>query len=638
MPARVGRLVNCLTILAACAVLWPAPGGAVVAISQAPDRGEAAPAAPATGVAPAMQPAMAASQPVDIASAPTGDIAPAPTGDAAPAQPVDLATYPATRWIVQLADPPLAAYTGGIDGLAPTAIEITGARRLDLANPDVRAYRQHLTANQRSFRQTLAKVALGHRVDRIYTITVNGLAVKMTAAQAAAVRALPGVRAVTPDIPMQLQMFSTPAQIGAPAVWAKLGGKDKAGSGVKVGIIDGGIYMFYDEAGNYAGNACFRDEGYTMPPGYPKGDERFTNKKVIVARAYFRPDDPPQPGSETPLPGLNRGDTAHGTHVAGTVACEPDTPATYQGVDVTLDGVAPKAYLMNYKVFYGSQTGDGFQRGNAFVAELVKSIEDAIEDGADVISNSWGSSYQNTLAWPDPMVQAAELAMKSGVVAVFANGNSGGPSGHGHLAGRRAVGHLGRRRHQGCRGEHGRPGRHGSSTSAGGPGPHGRGRRGFRAAGLAELGGHGRGGGGHGDLQHPAHGLPAARRRQSLPGRRPGRQGGPHRLRRLPVQRQGLFRPGSRGHGGPGLQRRRRDPDPHDGHQPRRGGHHSQRLPAPVRRPGVEGLRRRERRRGRRPTPTAPITRPCQATSWPAPAAAGPARTNSSSPTWPRRA
>lgn len=423
--ARLARLASLarrasLASLAACIVLWPHPGAAPVAARTLPDTLAAGEVSAATAARMDGAPTSAAAVPAAVSTAGTG---------AGPGPMLDLATYPAQRWIVQLADAPLAAYTGGLPGLAPTALDVTGARRLDFAGPDVQAYRRHLTAAQRSLRQTLAKVAPGHRVDRSYTITVHGLAVKMTAQQAAATRALPGVRAVTPDIPMQPQMFSTPAQIGAPAVWAKLGGKGVAGAGVKVGIIDGGIYMFYDEAGKYAGNACFRDDGYTMPPGYPKGDERFTNKKVIAARAYFRPDDPPVAGSETPLPGLSSGDTAHGTHVAGTVACEADTPATYQGVDVTLDGVAPKAYLMNYKVFYAAKTRDGFQQGNAFVAELVKSIEDAIEDGADVISNSWGSSYQNTLAWPDPMVQAAELAMRSGVVAVFANGNSGGPSG-----------------------------------------------------------------------------------------------------------------------------------------------------------------------------------------------------------------
>ncbi len=47
---------------------------------------------------------------------------------------------------------------------------------------------------------------------------------------------------------------------------------------------------------------------------------------------------------------------------------------------------------MNYRVFYQSQSADDFQNDNAYVAELVQAIDDAVADGADVISNSWGST------------------------------------------------------------------------------------------------------------------------------------------------------------------------------------------------------------------------------------------------------
>ena len=49
-----------------------------------------------------------------------------------------------------------------------------------------------------------------------------------------------------------------------------------------------------------------------------------------------------------------------------------------------------------------------------------------------MISNSWGSSHQNTHAWPDPMVQAAEAATDAGVTMVFAQGNSGNATGTGN--------------------------------------------------------------------------------------------------------------------------------------------------------------------------------------------------------------
>ncbi len=228
---------------------------------------------------------------------------------------------------------------------------------------------------------------------------------------------------MTPDIPVQLDMFSTPAQIGAPTLWNQLGGQSHAGEGVKVAMIDSGIYVTRDAQGHYAGNQCFNDTGYQAPPGFPKSDTRFTNNKVIVAKAYFRPGDPPTVGNNTPIQGP--GASPHGTHTAGTVACDAGTRATVNGVTVTLSGIAPRAYLMNYRVFYPTIGTDDFHNDNAFVAELVQAMDDAVTDGADVISASWGSTYQNTLAWPDPMVISAEHAVDAGVVAVFGNGNGG---------------------------------------------------------------------------------------------------------------------------------------------------------------------------------------------------------------------
>ena len=260
-------------------------------------------------------------------------------------------------------------------------------------------------------------------MQRSYQVVLNGLAVRMTKKQAAIVRHMKGVRAVTPDIPYKLNMYATPAQIGAPTLWGQVGGQANAGSGIKVAVIDSGIFVRYDDQGNYTGNPCFNDAGYSAPKGYPKGDKKFTNNKVIVARKYFRPGDPPTDGNDTPIQGP--GGSPHGTHTAGTVACNANTPITYQGASLNISGIAPHAYLMNYRVFYPSETPEDFQNGNAYTVELVKAIEDAVKDGADVISNSWGSTYQNTLAWPDPMVQAAEEAVDAGVTVVFSNGNAG---------------------------------------------------------------------------------------------------------------------------------------------------------------------------------------------------------------------
>src|SRR5581483_12455048 len=76
---------------------------------------------------------------------------------------------------------------------------------------------------------------------------------------------------------------------------------------------------------------------------------KYTTAKVIVARAF------PGPGSGKAgrLP-LDQLDSFHGTHVAGIAAGEEGTTAP-PGADhpsVTgLRGVAPRAWLGNYRVF-----------------------------------------------------------------------------------------------------------------------------------------------------------------------------------------------------------------------------------------------------------------------------------------------
>ena len=341
------------------------------------------------------------------------------------AKAIDLATYPAKRWIVMLEKQPLAKYSRAKRGL-----RLSGGNpaKLNLAAPVNRTYLRGLARNHSAFKARLTRVVKGFRVERSYSLTLNGLAVRMNPAQAAKVRRMNGVRAVVPDVPYRPLMYATPAQIGATEFWNQVGGQGNAGRGVKVAIIDSGVYVTKDAAGNYAGNPCFNDAGYTMPPGYPKGDTRFTNAKVIAARAYFRPSDPPAVGNDTPIQGP--GGSPHGTHTGGTVACNANTPAIGP---LTISGVAPAAWLMNYRIFYPSTSSDPFQNGNGFTVEIVQAIEDAVRDGADVLSNSWGSSHQNTLDWPDPMVEAAEAAVHAGVVGVWAQGNSGPATATGNL-------------------------------------------------------------------------------------------------------------------------------------------------------------------------------------------------------------
>ena len=122
--------------------------------------------------------------------------------------------------------------------------------------------------------------------------------------------------------------------------WTAVGGEANAGAGVKVAIIDSGIDVTHP---------CFDDAGY---PAQTQLGDPDSHQQQGDRRQGLRNKHPPRTAS-TPT-AVN----AHGTHVAGTVACNAHTPAVIDGVDIPYDpsGVAPRALLGNYNVFPG-ETG-----------------------------------------------------------------------------------------------------------------------------------------------------------------------------------------------------------------------------------------------------------------------------------------
>ncbi|MGH8361957.1 MAG: protease inhibitor I9 family protein [Gammaproteobacteria bacterium] len=106
----------------------------------------------------------------------------------------------AQLYIVQLSAAPLTTYAGGVPGLAPTNPGATGARTLDLNSPASRAYMAYLKAQQEKFLALMGE-ALGRRVTPIfrYFYAMNGMAARLTSAEAAQVAKLPGVVAVHRD-------------------------------------------------------------------------------------------------------------------------------------------------------------------------------------------------------------------------------------------------------------------------------------------------------------------------------------------------------------------------------------------------------------------------------------------------------
>jgi len=278
-----------------------------------------------------------------------------------------------TRWIVLLTEKPVVEQYPG---------------RIEQTRAGAAPYRQHLQAVQASLRPQIEGTQA--RVTGALQHLLNGIFVVATPAQAAALRKLPGVKAV-----VRMRTYHRADQLSMSDVsgaWAAsaIGGETNAGAGIKIGIIDTGIDQTHP---------AFQDPTLTPPSGYPICDVppsdcptlpsqcAYTSNKIIVARSYVCEIVYSEVSNSADLAAQSRPDdlsardlVGHGT---GTASVAAGMPTTYNGTTIT--GVAPKAFLGNYKVF-GSDDANPNGSGN-----ILQALEDAVTDGMDVVNLSLGS-------------------------------------------------------------------------------------------------------------------------------------------------------------------------------------------------------------------------------------------------------
>lgn len=280
--------------------------------------------------------------------APPGSAQP-PTGPTATS--LGLPTFAPGRYVVTLADKPVATYQGGVSGLKAT--KPTAGRKVEVNSADAKRYRTFLSGKH-------AEVAarVGAKVTHDYSTALNAFAASLTSKQVNELSKTAGVVSVVPD-QMRVALDDRKSTdflklSGNSGVWKALGGTASAGKGVVVGVVDTGIWP---ESASFAGPALGTSPPTAADPYRPyrsgsetvmqkaDGDtftgsceagEQFTadlcNTKLISAK-YFGDGwlsfVPPEARADYVSP---RDGEGHGSHTASTAAGNP-------GVDVAVDGV-----------------------------------------------------------------------------------------------------------------------------------------------------------------------------------------------------------------------------------------------------------------------------------------------------------
>jgi subtilisin family serine protease len=318
--------------------------------------------------------------------------------------------------MVELADQPVASQVGDAKDNGTT---VTASQR--------NTWRTQIQAKQKPVVDAVRKsggVVISQMQD-----AYDGIHVHVKAADLTALASMSGVTGIHLIPIYKPALTESVPYVGAPQAWTSTG---YTGAGVKIAVIDTGIDYYHADFGG-SGNPADYTYGLAHDTTLPATDAdgttvAFPSAKIPVGYDFVGDDYDASsaiPADTIPHPDGNPLDcNSHGTHTASTAAgmgvlsdgttyTGPYNSSIYGSTDFRIGpGVAPQAQLYIYRVF-------GCEGSSDVVTEA---INQAVKDGADVISMSLGSDF-GTSDTPDAV--AADNASRAGVVVVAASGNEG---------------------------------------------------------------------------------------------------------------------------------------------------------------------------------------------------------------------
>ncbi|HEY5624810.1 MAG TPA: S8 family serine peptidase, partial [Gammaproteobacteria bacterium] len=349
-------------------------------------------------------------------------------------------------YIVQLREPAVVNYAGGLAGFAATR-PFANAKIAPTSSP-VQSYAKYL---EDSHDRLLANAGVNTEKLHSYRYAFNGFAALLTADQVSRLRRDPAVNRIWVDTEQRVQTTNSAVFLGLEDQSGGLRADLKLrGEGIIVAVIDSGIapghpslrdteekipercQSDWAEAswlGIFLCSAVRRNPPLDVlfePPadffGVCEAGHGFEptdcNNKLVGARYYidgFLSRNELDPG-EFMSP---RDADGHGTHIATTIAGNEVTADLF-GIRIgRISGIAPSARIAAYKACW---LRPGAVRASCNTSDLVRAIDDAVADGADIINYSVGN-LEAGLDAPDDL--ALLNALEAGVLSVVAAGNEG---------------------------------------------------------------------------------------------------------------------------------------------------------------------------------------------------------------------
>ncbi|XP_051148002.1 subtilisin-like protease SBT1.4 [Andrographis paniculata] len=250
-----------------------------------------------------------------------------------------------------------------------------------------------------------------------YDRAIRGFSARISAAQADALRRVPGVISVVPDELRHIHTTRTPDFLGLSDSFGLWPNSDYADD-VIIGVLDTGIWPE---------RPSFSDEGLSPVPSHWKGScvdapgfpSTLCNRKIIGARAFYLGYAASQglPMAESDSSLSPRDTEGHGTHTSSTAAGSRVVNASLFGFAAgEARGMAEKARIAVYKICWTLGCYD---------SDILAAMELAIHDGVNVISLSVGANGYAPPYDYDSIAVGAFSAAEHGIVVSCSAGNSG---------------------------------------------------------------------------------------------------------------------------------------------------------------------------------------------------------------------